>query len=109
MRYYGGGQTDQDEVLDDCCHVISASELSACDFRFKNSPLVTLLHSSFGEAWPESRCRLRPGWSFLDVLGLFGAISSFSPSEFSWKTQNSGDLIMILFLKPEVLLTGSLL
>ena len=39
MRRYGGGQTDQGEVLD-CCHVTSASGL----LRSRNSPLVTLLH-----------------------------------------------------------------
>ena len=43
MRRYGGGQTDQGEILDDCYHVTSALRLSACDFRFRNSPLVTLL------------------------------------------------------------------
>ena len=26
MRCYGGGQVDQGEVLDDCCHVISTLE-----------------------------------------------------------------------------------
>ena len=26
VRRYGGGQTDQGEVLDDCCHVTSALE-----------------------------------------------------------------------------------
>ena len=26
MRRYGGGQTDQGKVLDDCCYIISALE-----------------------------------------------------------------------------------
>ena len=26
MRHYGGGETDQDKVLDDYCHLTSASE-----------------------------------------------------------------------------------
>ena len=44
MRRYGRDQTDQGEFLDDCCHMNSASGLSACDFCFRNSPFVTLLH-----------------------------------------------------------------
>ena len=45
MRRHGGGQTDQGEVLDNCSHVTSTLGLSACDFRFRNSPLVTLLQN----------------------------------------------------------------
>ena len=43
VRCYEGGQTDQGKGLDDCCHVTSALGLSAHDFCFRNSPLVTLL------------------------------------------------------------------
>ena len=39
VRRYGGGQTDQGEVLDDCCHVTSASGTSGI-LRSE----VTLLH-----------------------------------------------------------------
>ena len=38
MRRYSGGQTDQGEVLDDCCHVTSALGTLRSE--------VTLLHSN---------------------------------------------------------------
>ena len=39
VRRYGGGQTDQGEVLDDCCHVTSASGTLRSEVTLLQLPL----------------------------------------------------------------------
>ena len=42
MKGHGGGQTDQDEILDDCCHMTSASRTLCLSYYYTPDVLILI-------------------------------------------------------------------